>query len=74
MVIVAVAAIDAMYRHPWLRPLTAWWPAVHTGAAVGLPLSALVDPDTYDRPERADAAERVVARIPTATASTPTSA
>ncbi len=64
MVIVAVAAIDAMDRRPQLRPM-ALVAVVFTGAMVaGSPLASLADPDTYDRPERADAAERVLALIP----------
>ena len=64
MVIVAVAAIDAMDRRPQLRP-TAFVAVVFTGAMlVGSPLASLADPGTYDRPERAAAAERILALIP----------
>jgi uncharacterized membrane protein len=64
MVIVAVAAIDAMDRYPPLR-LTA---VVAVGFTVAMlvnsPLASLVDPDFYDPPPRAAAAERVLAQIP----------
>ena len=64
MVIVAVAAIDAMDRLPRLRPL-ALVAVVFTGATlVGSPLSSLAEPDTYDRPARAAAAERVLDLVP----------
>ncbi len=67
MVIVAVAAIDAMNRRPQLRPAAAvavaFTLALQVGST-GLPLSSLADPDTFDRPERADAAEHVLALIP----------
>lgn len=64
MVIVAVAAIDAMDRHPPLR-----WAAVvavvFTAAMqVSSPLASLADPDTYDPPARADAAQRVLDLVP----------
>ena len=64
MVIVAVAAIDAMDRYPPLR-LTA---VVAVGFTVVMlvksPVASLVDPDFYDPPPRAAAAERVLAQIP----------
>lgn len=64
MVIVAAAAIDAMDRHPPLR-----WAAVvavvFTAAMqVSSPLGSLADPDTYDPPARADAANRVLSLVP----------
>jgi uncharacterized membrane protein len=64
MVLVAVAAIDAMDRFPPLR-LTA---VVAVGFTVVMlvksPLASLVDPDFYDPPPRAAAAERVLALVP----------
>ena len=64
MVIVAVAAIDAMDRYPPLR-LTA---VVAVGFTVVMlvksPLASLVDPGFYEPPPRAAAAERVLAQIP----------
>ncbi len=64
MTIVAVAAIDAMTRFPALR-LTAVVAVVFTAAMqVSAPLGALVDPDHYDPPARAAAAERVIALVP----------
>ena len=64
MVIVAVAAIDAMDRRPPLR-----WAAVLAVAftavmLVSSPLASLADPDTYDPPARADAAQRVLDLVP----------
>ena len=64
MVIIAVAAIDAMDRHPQLRPMAVVAVVFTAAMLVGSPLASLADPDTYDRPERADAAERVLALIP----------
>jgi uncharacterized membrane protein len=67
MVIVAVAAIDAMDRYPPLR-LTAVVAAGFTVAMlVKSPLASLVEPDFYDPPPRAAAAERVLALIPDGT-------
>jgi uncharacterized membrane protein len=64
MVIVAVAAIDAMDRLPPLR----WAALVAVGftavTLVGSPLASLTDPETYDPPARADAAQRVLALVP----------
>ncbi|MFZ0141739.1 MAG: DUF2079 domain-containing protein [Aeromicrobium sp.] len=64
MVIVAVAAIDAMDRFPPLR-LTA---VVAVGFTVVMlvksPLASLVDPGFYEPPPRAAAAERVLTQIP----------
>jgi uncharacterized membrane protein len=64
MVIVAVAAIDAMERFPPLR----WTAVVAVGFTaymlVSSPLGSLADPDTYDPPARADAADRVLSLIP----------
>jgi uncharacterized membrane protein len=64
MVIVAVAAIDTMDRHPQLRPMAVVAVVFTAAMAVGSPLASLADPDTYERPERADAAEHVLALIP----------
>ncbi|MGH3459527.1 DUF2079 domain-containing protein [Aeromicrobium sp.] len=64
MTIVAVAAIDAIGRHPRLR-LAAIGAVVFTAAMqVTSPLATLVDPDTYERPARAEAAERVIGLLP----------
>ena len=64
MVIVAVAAIDAMERFPRLR-LTAVVAVGFTAAMqVSAPLSALADPGYFDPPARAASAERVLALIP----------
>ena len=64
MVIVAVAAIDAMDR---FRPLR--WATVVAVMFTGVmlvksPLASLIDPDTYDAPARADGAQRVLALVP----------
>ena len=64
MVIVAVAAIDAMDRLPQLRPMAVVAVVFTAAMLVGSPLASLADPDTYDRPERADAAEHVLTLIP----------
>ncbi len=64
MPIVAVAAIDVMDRWPRLRPLSLVAVVFTVAMQVGSPLSSLADPDTYDRPERAAAAERVLALVP----------
>jgi uncharacterized membrane protein len=64
MVIVAVAAIDAMDRHPPLRLLAVVAVAFTVLMQAGSPLSTLADPRTYDRPERADAAERLLGMVP----------
>jgi uncharacterized membrane protein len=67
MVIVAVAAIDAMGRLPRLRPL-AVVAVVFTGVTLaGSPLASLADPQTHDRPARATAAERVLDLLPEGT-------
>ncbi len=64
MTIVAVAAIDAMNRFPALR-LTAVVAVVFTAAMqVSAPLGELVDPEHYEPPARAAAAERVIAQVP----------
>jgi uncharacterized membrane protein len=64
MVIVAVAAIDAMDRFPPLR----WAAVVAVGFTAAMlvssPLASLADPDTYDPPARADAAQQVLDLIP----------
>ena len=64
MVIVAVAAIDAMARHPWLRPLAAVAVAFTVAMQFGSPLASLADPDTYDHAQRTDAAEHVLTLDP----------
>jgi uncharacterized membrane protein len=64
MVIVAVAAIDAMDRRPQLRPIAVVAVVFTAAMMIGSPLASLADLDTYDRPERADAAEHVLALIP----------
>jgi uncharacterized membrane protein len=64
MAIVAVAAIDAMDRHPRLRPTAVVAIGFTAAMLVSSPLASLVDPDFYDDPPRAAAAERVLALIP----------
>jgi uncharacterized membrane protein len=64
MVIVSVAAIDAMDRRPQLRPMALVAVVFAVAMLFGSPLASLADSDTYDRPERADAAERVLDLIP----------
>jgi uncharacterized membrane protein len=64
MVIVAVAAIDAMARHPWLRPLAAVAVAFTLWMQVGSPLSSITDPVSRDRAQRIDAAKHALAFIP----------
>ncbi|MGI9084178.1 MAG: DUF2079 domain-containing protein [Aeromicrobium sp.] len=64
MAVVAVAAIDAMDRHPRLRLAAVVALAFTVAMQVGSPLASLADPDTYDRPARADSAERVLGLLP----------
>ncbi len=64
MVIVAVAAIDAMARHRWLRPLAAVAVAFTVGMQFGSPLASLADPVTDDHAQRIDAAEHVLTLVP----------
>ena len=64
MVIVAVAAIDAMDRHPPLRWAAVLAVAFTAAMLVSSPLASLADPDTYDPPARADAAQRVLDLVP----------
>ena len=64
MVIVAVAAIDAMDRYPPLRWATVAAVAFTAFTLASSPLASLVDPDTYDPPARADAAQRVLSLVP----------
>lgn len=64
MPIVAVAAIDVMGRHPWTRVAAMVAAGFTVAMQVGSPVSSLADPDTYHRPARADAAERVLNLIP----------
>ena len=64
MVIVAVAAIDAMDRFPRLRLAAVVAAGFTVAMLVKSPLASLVDPDFYDPPPRAAAAERVLALIP----------
>ena len=64
MVIIAVAAIDAMDRYPPLRLSAVVAVAFTVAMLVKSPLASLVEPDFYDPPPRAAAAERVLALIP----------
>jgi uncharacterized membrane protein len=64
MVVVAVAAIDAMDRIPPLRLLAAVAVVFTAVTLVRSPLGSLLDPETYDRSPRAAAAERVLGLVP----------
>ncbi|MFQ3560406.1 DUF2079 domain-containing protein [Streptomyces gramineus] len=73
MPIVLLALADAVDtarndRRPWLRAYADRLPACAAAAALALttaqPLSALTEADTYRKPERAVAAEKLLARIP----------
>ena len=63
MAVVAVAATDAMVRHPRLRPLSAVAVAFTVVMQVWSPLSSLADPDP-GRAERVDAARHVIGLVP----------
>jgi len=64
MVIVAVAAIDAMDRHPPLRLAAVVAVGFTMAMLVSSPLASLVDPGFYDPPPRAAAAHRILALVP----------
>ena len=63
MVIVAIAAIDAMVRHPRLRLLGAVAVVFTVTMQLSSPLSSLVDPEQSDQ-QRIDAAEHVLGLVP----------
>jgi uncharacterized membrane protein len=67
MVVVAVAAIDAMVCHPRLRPLAVVAVAFTVWMQFGSPLSSLADPESAGRTERDDAAEHVLTLVPDGT-------
>jgi uncharacterized membrane protein len=64
MPVVAVAAIDAMARRRRLRPLGAVALVFTAVTFAGSPLATLADPETYDVPEHAVAAQRMIDQIP----------
>ena len=64
MVIVAVAAIDAMDRVPRLRLAAVVAVGFTAAMQVTSPLASLADPDSYEPPPRSDAAHRVLALVP----------